>query len=206
MSLSWIVRGGPAMVPLLAFSVLALAVFIERFIRLHSSQVISKPLVQALEERRALQDVNFLIQRDHSVLSRFLKRLLEKSTEPREVLDELAHSYFKKVWSELEHNLEILNVIATTSPLLGLLGTVLGMVSIFDALAHSGAGNALVLSKGIAEALITTITGLVVAMPALIAYAYFSKKIERYLLTFEECGKLYLAQIKSINPYQRVLF
>jgi len=198
MNPEWILKGGWVMVPLLIFSVIMLAVIIERAIKLHRAQVISEPIVQALEEGRSLQDVELLIQSNPTVLSRFLAQINQKNYVSKEILEELAHSYFKRIWQELEKRLEILNIIATTSPLLGLLGTVLGMVSIFHGLASGGAGNSLALSQGISEALITTITGLIIAVPALIAYTFFSKKAEKLLLVIEECGKLYIAELKGL--------
>jgi biopolymer transport protein ExbB len=197
MDLDWVLKGGWVMLPLLLFSVLSLAVIIEKALGLASRQVISWRLVHALEEGKPLSDVILLLNKDDTVLGQFLRKISQKSHESKAMLEELTHSYFKKTWNDLEKRLETLNIVATTSPLLGLLGTVLGMVSIFQALSQSGSGNALVLSKGISEALITTITGLSIAVPAMIAYAYFSKKIEQYLLTFEECGKLFISQLKG---------
>jgi len=202
---SWILKGGWTMVPLLGLSVISVAVILERFVALRQAQVLSKPVVQALEDGRVIGDIRLLLDENPTVLGRFLAKIDSKKAETRETLNELSHAYFKGVWSELERNLEFLNIVATTSPLLGLLGTVLGMVRIFQAISQSGMGNQAVLSGGIAEALITTITGLTIAVPALIFYTYFSKKVENYLLILEECGKLYLGLLKRATHIEELI-
>ena len=183
------------MLPLAVFSILSLAIIVERTIALLSSHVLSKPLQQAIEENRDLDEIHLLMSEDKSLLGKFLAQIRSKQHESKEVLSELSQSYYKRIWQDLERNLEFLNIVATVSPLLGLLGTVLGMVRIFSALSQSGLGNPAILSGGISEALLTTISGLAIAVPALIFYTFFSKKIETYLVILEECGKLYLSRL-----------
>jgi len=183
------------MLPLAVFSILSLAIIVERTIALLSSHVLSKPLQQAIEENRDLDEIHLLMSEDKSLLGKFLAQIRSKQHESKEVLRELSQSYYKRIWQDLERNLEFLNIVATVSPLLGLLGTVLGMVRIFSALSQSGLGNPAILSGGISEALLTTIGGLAIAVPALIFYTFFSKKIETYLVILEECGKLYLSRL-----------
>ena len=195
--MSWeaLLRGGWVMLPLAVFSILSLAIIVERTIALLSSHVLSKPLQQAIEENRDLDEIHLLMSEDKSLLGKFLAQIRSKQHESKEVLRELSQSYYKRIWQDLERNLEFLNIVATVSPLLGLLGTVLGMVRIFSALSQSGLGNPAILSGGISEALLTTISGLAIAVPALIFYTFFSKKIETYLVILEECGKLYLSRL-----------
>jgi biopolymer transport protein ExbB len=202
----WIIKGGWVMLPLLVFSVISIAVIIERSYYLLGKNVISQDIVDALEDGQSLRDIHRLIETENTILSRFLQRIDSKRVEAKEILEELSHSYFKKTWNDMEKRLEILNVVATTSPLLGLLGTVIGMVSIFQGLSEGALDNPMILSKGISEALITTITGLIVAVPALIAHTYFSKKIEQHLLVLEECGKLYIAYLKGLLQTDKTLF
>jgi len=201
-----IIKGGWVMIPLLVFSIISIAVIIERAYALLQKNVISDQLVDALENGQSLRDIHRLIENDETVLGQFLNQIDSKRVEAREILDELAHSYFKKTWNNLEKRLEVLNVVATTSPLLGLLGTVIGMVSIFQGLSQGGAEDPMMLSQGISEALITTITGLIIAVPALIAHTYFLKRIDQYLLTIEECGKLYIAYLKGLLQTDKTLF
>jgi len=197
--MSWeaLLRGGWVMLPLAVFSILSLAIIVERTIALLSSHVLSKPLQQAIEENRNLDEIHLLMSEDNSLVGKFLSQIRSKQHESKEVLSELSQSYYKRIWQDLERNLEFLNIVATVSPLLGLLGTVLGMVRIFSALSQSGLGNPAILSGGISEALLTTISGLAIAVPALIFYTFFSKKIETYLVILEECGKLYLNRLNS---------
>jgi biopolymer transport protein ExbB len=199
----WIFKGGVVMIPLLLLSVLSVAVMIERWIALLDSQVLSRPILKALGEGHSLEEIRILLEADTTVLGRFLAKIDKKRGEPKEVLTEFAHSYFKSAWNELEHYLEVLNIVATAGPLLGLLGTVLGMVKIFQAVSQSGLGNPAILSAWISEALITTITGLTIAVPALMFYTYFSKKAEKYLLVLEEYGKIFINMIK---PQEEQLF
>ena len=200
----WAVKGGWTMVPLLGLSIISVAVVLERLITLRPSRVLSKPIVSALEEGRTIGEIRLMLEENTSVLGRFLSKIDSKKSETRETLNDLSHAYFKGVWNELEKNLEFLNIVATTSPLLGLLGTVLGMVRIFRSISQAGGNNA-ALSGGIAEALITTITGLAIAVPALVFYTYFSKQVERYLLNLEECGKLYLGLLKRAAHVEELI-
>lgn len=101
-------------------------------------------------------------------------------------LEEKAHEYFLKENSILEKNMWILSLTATISPLAGLLGTVTGMISTFSTISQYGTGDPKLLSSGISQALITTATGLIIAIPAIVAYNYFRKKIEKTNLEFEE--------------------
>jgi biopolymer transport protein ExbB len=191
--IEWLIKGGWCMIPLLILSVLSLAVVLERLLALTPSQVVSRGLVRALEERRPQREIHLLLEKDETVLGRFLRKIYHRRQETKTVLTELAHSYFKSAWGELEKRLEVLNVVATISPLLGLLGTVSGLTHVFQSVTRHGLGSPAVLSAGISEALITTITGLVIAVPALVFYTTFSKRAEKYLLTLEECAKLYIS-------------
>ena len=93
----------------------------------------------------------------------------------------------------------MLEIVASVSPLLGLLGTVLGMVSIFDAISASGAGNPQVLSEGISKALVTTIAGLCVAIPALAAHGWLSRRVDDYAAELQERATGFIIQIMAVE-------
>jgi biopolymer transport protein ExbB len=109
----------------------------------------------------------------------------------RDVMKEAMEEAASQVSHDLERYLTSLGIIASISPLLGLLGTVVGMIKVFTALMLEGAGNANVLAGGISQALITTAAGLSIAIPALIFHRFFLRRIDELVITMEqEAGKL----------------
>ncbi|HEX5788967.1 MAG TPA: MotA/TolQ/ExbB proton channel family protein, partial [Woeseiaceae bacterium] len=121
-----------------------------------------------------------------SALGQILAAGLINRDRQREVMKESIEDTGRHVVHELERYLETLGTIAAISPLLGLLGTVIGMVKVFSAITTHGVGNPLVLAGGIAEALITTAAGLTVAIPALIGYRYFRNRIDTLVVSMEK--------------------
>ena len=105
---------------------------------------------------------------------------------PREIMKQSVEETGRQVVPELDRFLNTLGTIASISPLLGLLGTVIGMIKVFAAITTQGVGNPTVLAGGISEALITTATGLTVAIPSLIFYRYFKGKVDELVITMEE--------------------
>ncbi|MCK5439649.1 MAG: MotA/TolQ/ExbB proton channel family protein, partial [Gemmatimonadetes bacterium] len=102
-----------------------------------------------------------------------------------EIRERVEHQGRQEI-ARLERGLGLLETIAAIAPLLGLLGTVLGMIEVFDVVSQQGAGQAQELSGGISQALITTATGLSIGIPALVAYNYFVGKAERLVLDIED--------------------
>jgi biopolymer transport protein ExbB len=105
---------------------------------------------------------------------------------PREIMKEAIGEVGRQVVADLERYLNTLGTIASITPLLGLLGTVIGMIKVFAAITSVGVGDASVLAGGISEALITTATGMSVAIPSLIFYRYFSGRVDRLAIDMEE--------------------
>jgi len=117
---------------------------------------------------------------------------LEKNYEILQVAE-------KQAANRMERGLVLLEIVAVISPLLGLLGTVIGMVQVFDVISQIGAGHAQALSSGISQALISTIAGLVVAIPALIAYSVYTRKVDNLLLEIEKAVGIFLLRLYSQN-------
>jgi biopolymer transport protein ExbB len=116
----------------------------------------------------------------------------------REIMKEVIEDTGRHVVHELERFLNALGTIAAISPLLGLLGTVTGMVSAFEAITAQGVGDARVLSGGIGEALITTEAGLIVAIPALIGYRYLRGRVDMLVVEMEK------EAIKLVRAFDRL--
>lgn len=187
--------GGPLMIPLAICSFVLLVFVFERVISLRKSRVIPGPLVsRILEQIRERQ-----IDRDQAI------ELCEENPYPVcEVLEEGVRKWGRasveveqaildsgeRVSNELKRNLRLINGIATVSPLLGMLGTVLGMIHAFDAIAtiSPGVDPKTLIATGISQALLTTAAGLTVAIPALIAHLYFTGCVDRRVMEIDAIG------------------
>lgn len=187
--LELITAGGWLMVPILICSILALAIVAERFWALKQEKVVPAGLVAQvwkLHQKRELNNERIRLLRDSSPLGRILAAGLINMRHEREVMKEAIEETGRQVVLELERFLNTLGTIASITPLLGLLGTVIGMIKVFSAITAQGVGNPAVLAGGISEALITTATGLAVAIPSLMFYRYFRGKVDALVMRMEE--------------------
>jgi biopolymer transport protein ExbB len=183
-----ILAGGWLMAPILLCSTLALAIIIERFWSLRRNVVVPQGVGEMVEDWAARQelDVRRLNQlRAQSALGRVLAAALLNRNRPREVIKEAVEDTGRHVVHELERFLNTLGTIAGIAPLLGLLGTVIGMIRVFSAIMLHGVGNANELAGGISEALITTAAGLTVAIPSYFFYRYFTGMVAEYVISME---------------------
>lgn len=181
--------GGWLMAPIIVCSVVALAIIIERLWALQTRRVLPNNLVAkvwALHKNNQLTNVQIDVVRESSPLGRILAAGLLNRMHSREVMKESIEEVGRQVVHELEHYLNTLGTIASISPLLGLLGTVIGMIEVFAAIVGAGVGNPAELAGGISKALITTASGLSVAIPAIIAHRYFGGRVERLVVGMEE--------------------
>lgn len=181
--------GGWVMLPLLVCSVVAFAIILERFWSLQKKRVIPPNLVA--DVWRGFQDNTFdeeslISLREGSALGRVLAAGLVNLQHDREIMKEVIEETGRHVMHELERFLNTLGTIASITPLLGLLGTVIGMIKVFNTINTAGVGDAGLLAGGISEALITTATGLTVAIPALMFYRYFRGLLDEYVVRMEE--------------------
>lgn len=183
-----VVAGGWVMLPILLCSALALAIGIERLWALRSAVVIPPTLVaQVPELARAgeLQSAQLQALRDNSSLGRVLAAALANRREEWAATREHIEEAGRHVVHELERYLNTLGTIAAITPLLGLLGTVIGMIQVFSAITAGGVGNPQALAGGISQALLTTAAGLLVAIPALILYRYLSGRVNELVIGME---------------------
>ncbi|MDP7639362.1 MAG: MotA/TolQ/ExbB proton channel family protein, partial [Candidatus Hydrogenedentes bacterium] len=100
----------------------------------------------------------------------------------------------------LERGLTLLEIVAGISPLIGLLGTVLGMVTVFDAITAEGIGNPQVLSNGISKALVTTVAGLCIAIPSLAFHSYFSRRVESLAMEMQDVAMGFITKVRMPAP------
>ncbi|MCC7198302.1 MAG: MotA/TolQ/ExbB proton channel family protein [Gammaproteobacteria bacterium] len=193
--------GGPVMWPILLCSITALAIVLERLWTLQANRVIPRDLtgkVWKLVETRTLTDRHIAALEQNSPLGRVLAAGLANRHRSRDVLKEAVEDTGRHVVHELERFLNTLGTVAVVSPLLGLLGTVTGIINAFNAITTQGVGDPRVLSGGIGEALITTAAGLIVAIPALVAYRYLRGKVDALVIDMEkEAMKLVQALDRS---------
>ncbi len=181
--------GGWVMFPILLGSVVATAIIAERFWSLQAKRVTPANLVaQVWQWLRSgkLDDKKIQNLRLASPLGRVLAAGLINRRHERAIIKEGIEEAGRHVAYDLERYLNTLGTIAAISPLMGLLGTVFGMIKMFAALKTHGVGDPSALSGGIAEALITTAAGLTVAIPALYFYRFFRGRVDALVITMEQ--------------------
>ncbi len=181
--------GGPLMWPIILCSILAAAIVLERLWTLQNKRVLPPELtrkVWQLVESRQISEAAITALERSSPLGRVLAAGLANRDRPREIIKERLEDTGRHVVHELERFLDALGTIAAISPLLGLLGTVTGIIKAFNAINAGGMGDPRMLSGGIAEALITTVAGLCVAIPALVGYKFLRRRVDRIVVDMEK--------------------
>ncbi len=181
--------GGWLMAPIILCSVIAVGIILERFWALQTRKVIPKHLVATIWhwvkegqlERSKIDEIS-----KQSALGKILAAGLNNRNKDRDRIKESIEETGRKVVHEMERFLNTLGTIASISPLLGLLGTVIGMIKVFSVITAEGVGNAAPLAGGISQALITTAAGLSVAIIALMFYRYFRGRVDELVVQMEE--------------------
>lgn len=194
--------GGVLMVPILLCSVIAAAIAVERLWTLQRSRITPKNLLAQVWSTLKNNEMDSQRLRDlraSSPMGQVLAAGIANAKRGREVMKEAMEEVASQVSHDLERYLTSLGVIASISPLLGLLGTVVGMIQVFTALMLEGAGNANVLAGGISKALITTAAGLSVAIPAIMFHRFFQRRIDELMMTMEQEG-VKLVEIMQGEP------
>ena len=181
--------GGWLMVPIVLCSVIAIAIIAERAWALQRNKICPKHLLAQIWtwiKNKELDKEHIKQLQVGSPLGRVLAAGLINRVHERAVMKEAIEETGRHVVIELERFLNPLGTIAVITPLLGLLGTVIGMIKVFTAITVQGVGNANQLAGGISEALITTAAGLAVAIPALIAYRHFERRVDELVISMEQ--------------------
>jgi len=195
-SLLQVIRdGGPLMLPITLCSFVLLVFVFERAIFLRRGRVIPRPFVKRflqqmregrLDRQRALE----LCENNRSPVAGVFAAAVRKWGRPSVEVEQAVIDAGERVTNDLRKYLRVLNGVSTISPLLGLLGTVLGMIQAFNEIATTDAmGRPEALAGGISQALLTTAAGLSVAIPALIAYLYFSGRVDQLIMNLDALGQ-----------------
>ncbi|MGR9051579.1 MAG: MotA/TolQ/ExbB proton channel family protein [Gammaproteobacteria bacterium] len=181
--------GGWLMLPIILCSIAAMGIIGERFWSLRKNKILPPDLVPQVWKmsRENKIDANALRSlKLNSPLGAVLAAGLANMHHGRDIMRTSIEEVGRQVVHELERFLNTLGTIASVTPLLGLLGTVVGMIKVFSAIMMHGVGDPAVLAGGISQALITTAAGLTVAIPSLIFYRYFERLVDEYVLNMEE--------------------
>ena len=197
--------GGWLMIPILLCSVISAAICLERFWTLRSEQVAPRHLLVRVwnwiknseMDNRRLKEL-----RSGSPLGQILAAGIVSHRQGRDLMKESIEEVANQVVHDMERYLSTLGTIAAITPLLGLLGTVIGMIKVFSAIRLEGTGNAAVLAGGISEALITTAAGLTVAIPSLFFYRFFLRKVDELVIYMEQ-EALKLVEVLSSERTER---
>lgn len=198
----WLVKGGPVMIPLALLSIVALAIIFERLWALRPARFLDPAQVAVLSELLAARDFGRAAAycRDHEgPFVTLVATLIENRNAPYEELRELLEDTGRHQLRQLQRGLPALSTVVSAAPLLGLLGTVLGMIKVFESVSLTGAVRGEQLSAGIATALITTATGLVIAIPALFLHSYLESRADE-LLHAIEARTIELAHLARRGP------
>ena len=180
--------GGGLMIPIVLCSVVAAGITLERLWSLRPQEVNPQSRLIAMQQRIDLGDVtddwlDELLVR--SPLERLSAQVLQVRCDGKSAMQDLLFVEVKQVAHELERYLSTLGSMAAITPLLGLLGTVIGMIKVFSAIQAAGLGEASLLAGGISEALVTTAAGLSVAIPALFMHRFLSRRVDELLIDME---------------------
>ncbi len=198
-----LLKGGWVMVPLGLCSLIALAIIIERLLwGPKQTNVIPEDFVDDIREltkRGKYDEIIGLCRANKSPFSNLVLLAIKHIKKPRaEVRETIAAAGRREVY-KLKRPIAILGTIAAISPLLGLLGTVFGMIETFQIINEHGVGNATLLSGGISEALLTTATGLTIAIPTMVFYRYFTQNIQALAVKMEQATIELLDEINTAN-------
>jgi biopolymer transport protein ExbB len=197
--------GGPFMWPIIACSIAAVGILLERLWTLQRKRVLPEELIKRVSQLAETNQVNPKVieaLEKNSPLGRVMAAALANRDRGRDIMMERVQDTGRHVVHELERFLNSLGTIASISPLLGLLGTVAGIINAFNAVMLGGMGDPRALAGGISEALITTAGGLAVAIPSFIAYRYLRGKVERIVIDMEKIAVSFADSLgaKQVDP------
>jgi len=196
--LELIKAGGWVMAPIIALAILALAIILERFWSLRRQEVLPPGLGEEVRDwarGRELDPKHIDILRRNSPLGELLAAGLDVRHRPREIIKERIEDVGRHVAHRMERFLNTLGTIAAVAPLLGLLGTVFGMIEMFLDILTAGVGDANRLAGGIGQALISTAAGLCVAIPALMFHRYLRGRVTGYIVDMEKQATALIAAL-----------
>ena len=198
--LNFIIKGGIFIYPIIICSIVSLTIFIERMLSLRRKKIIPEAFLESIERLLRKENVSEaleLCENDSSSISRIFYAGIKNYGKRREAIKERIEEVGRREAVVLGRYVEALATIASVSTLLGLLGTIAGMIKIFSVISLQSVVNPSVLAGGISEALYTTAAGLTVAIPTLIFYRYLSSKSNSLIVEMEECSTQMAELIKE---------
>ncbi len=199
-------RGGIMMYFLAITSLFAVALIIERFISLRKKKILIPEIISVVENFSSLKDIDLarnICNKYEGPLPNLILTALDhyqlSKAEIREILEDQGRQEIRT----LKRGLVAMEAIAAVAPLMGLLGTVLGMVEVFAVIKEQGIGQTAALSGGISQALLTTVAGLFIGIPALLFYYYFSQKANNLILDIEKYTNELLEKIYRLRSQEK---
>ncbi len=195
-------RGGIMMYPLLFASVVALIFIIERAVALRKRKILIPEIISVVDNFSTEKDIEFaknICTKYSGPLPNLINIALENNESPKAEIRELLEDQGRQDIRSLETGLGLLETIAAIAPLMGLLGTVLGMIQVFAVIKDQGVGQTAALSGGISEALLTTVAGLFIGIPVLMAYNFFTSRSENLILDIEKQANTLVQKIHSMK-------
>ena len=193
-----VITGGWLMLPILLCSVVVGAICLERWWTLRREEVIPSDLVSQLQTAQAWSNDNKVLAElaVASPLGYVIAAGLNGIDLKAEAFQRVMQSTIDNVAHELERYLTLVGIIASITPLMGILGTVFGMIDVFSTLVSAGQGDAKVLAGGISTALVTSAAGLSVAIPALIAHRFFLRKVDELILEIDSISQRFFGRLR----------
>ncbi len=201
-AITFLSKGGIMMIPLFLCSILGLMIVIEKIFSLRRDKILIPEIISVVDSINSNQDIKLattICQKNKGPLPNIILIGLQNQTLPMDDFKELITDEGRQQVRILERGLPVLETVAGVSPLLGLLGTVLGMIKVFNVISTQGTGQASLLAGGISEALITTATGLFIGIPMLVAFNYFTDRAENFIMDIEKYSTRLLQKIRNIN-------
>jgi len=195
-------KGGIIIYPLLLCSIIALAIVIEKWLSLRRKKVIIPEIVSVIDNIKGPGDIGLALsicEKHKGPFANIIRVGLESRDLPKEEIKEALNDQGRQEVHSLEKGLIILETIAGIAPLLGLLGTVIGILKVFNVISVVGVGQATAMAGGISEALITTIVGLSIGIPAVVGLNFFTNKAETLVLKIEKYSS---ALLKKVTAFQ----
>jgi biopolymer transport protein ExbB len=190
------------MIPILLSSIIAMAIIMERGLSLRSIRVVPRSaikLARALAKMQNIPNEELAKLRQHSLVGKVLVNVLDNHQQPRYMIREIVEEAGRHAVHEMERYMTTLGTISTITPLMGLLGTVLGMIQVFAVITDVGIGNPTDLAGGISQALITTAAGISVAIITLIFHRYFKAKIDDHITVMEKESLSLIEIVNEVN-------
>lgn len=201
-------QGGWPMIPLAICSVAGLAIVLERIVALRRHRVIDPRVLGVLRDyqgEESSEGALRICQRAHGAFARIVEEVIRVRHLDHAQSIESMHAAGRAQIGRLDRGLTLLEIIASISPLIGLLGTVLGLVTVFEAITSQGLGNPQILSDGIRKALITTVAGLCVAIPAVACHSILSKRVESLAAEMQELATGFIVKLQGFADRERTL-